>query len=188
MESNVQFLTDSNLEDISNRESTDTIATSMGVFGLSVRLGIETSTFLPMVMVILMDPQYHFIAIQMDASIIKIIHPGNRSLEKTAGTDIPEKSMVVDHKNCAASQQRRCDLEWTEWVYLLPRLATKRRIPARPLHDGQIGQSLAFLKGHTTKFPFSPLHNPARPGFIDGPSRQRVRILYFFYQSLCFAG
>jgi len=59
-------------------------------------LGIETGTSLPMAMAILMDPQYHFIAIQLDASIIKIIHQGNRFLEKTAGTDIPEKSMVVD--------------------------------------------------------------------------------------------
>ncbi|PMD33387.1 hypothetical protein L207DRAFT_170137 [Hyaloscypha variabilis F] len=160
-------------DDISNRESTDTVAPSMGAFGPSVRLGIETGTFLPMVMVILMDPQYHFIAIQLDASIIKIIHPGNRFLEKTAGTDIPEKPMVVDHKDCAASQQRPCDLEWTEWVYLLPRLATKRQVPARPPHDGQIGQILAFLKGHAPKFAFSPLPNPARPGFIDEPPRQR---------------
>ena len=29
------------------------------------------------------------------------------------------------------------DREWSEWVYLLKRLATKRRIPARVLYNGQ---------------------------------------------------
>ena len=36
--------------------------------------------------------------------------------------------------------ERPQDREWTEWVYLLKRLATKRRIPARVLYNGQIKQ------------------------------------------------
>ena len=32
------------------------------------------------------------------------------------------------------------DREWTDWAYLLKKLATKRRIPARFLYDNQIKQ------------------------------------------------
>ncbi|KAI4120129.1 MAG: hypothetical protein LQ345_000085 [Seirophora villosa] len=38
------------------------------------------------------------------------------------------------------------DREWTEWVYLLKRLATKRRIPARVLYQGQIKQLVTVLE------------------------------------------
>ncbi|EEP77463.1 conserved hypothetical protein [Uncinocarpus reesii 1704] len=38
------------------------------------------------------------------------------------------------------------DREWTEWVYLLKRLATKRRIPARVLYNGQIKQFITVLE------------------------------------------
>jgi hypothetical protein len=38
------------------------------------------------------------------------------------------------------------DREWTEWVYLLKRLATKRRIPARILYNGQIKQFITILE------------------------------------------
>ena len=37
------------------------------------------------------------------------------------------------------------DREWTEWAYLLRRLATKRRIPARVLFDNQIKQLVTTL-------------------------------------------
>ncbi|OAA55027.1 hypothetical protein SPI_08531 [Niveomyces insectorum RCEF 264] len=38
------------------------------------------------------------------------------------------------------------DREWTEWVQLLKRLATKRRIPARVLYNGQIKQLVTILE------------------------------------------
>lgn len=38
------------------------------------------------------------------------------------------------------------DREWTEWAYLLKRLATKRRIPARVLFDNQIRQLVTTLE------------------------------------------
>ena len=38
------------------------------------------------------------------------------------------------------------DREWTEWAYLLKRLATKRRIPARVLFDNQIKQLVTTLE------------------------------------------
>ncbi|KAI9840222.1 MAG: hypothetical protein M1837_001850 [Sclerophora amabilis] len=38
------------------------------------------------------------------------------------------------------------DREWTEWCFLLKRLATKRRIPARILYNGQIKQFVTVLE------------------------------------------
>ncbi|KAI4169249.1 MAG: hypothetical protein LQ343_005837 [Gyalolechia ehrenbergii] len=42
--------------------------------------------------------------------------------------------------------QTPSDREWTEWVFLLKRLATKRRIPARVLYNGQIKQLVTVLE------------------------------------------
>lgn len=42
------------------------------------------------------------------------------------------------------------DREWSEWVYLLKRLATKRRIPSRVLFGGQIKQLMVSLSSEIT--------------------------------------
>ncbi len=54
------------------------------------------------------------------------------------------------------------DREWTEWVHLLKRLATKRRIPARVLYNGQIKQLVTVLENsmemrHAAKHQSRPL-------------------------------
>jgi hypothetical protein len=54
------------------------------------------------------------------------------------------------------------DREWTEWVYLLKRLATKRRIPARVLYNNQIKQLVTILENslemrHAAKHQSRPL-------------------------------
>ncbi|KAL8843510.1 MAG: hypothetical protein Q9170_000014 [Blastenia crenularia] len=54
------------------------------------------------------------------------------------------------------------DREWTEWVFLLKRLATKRRIPARVLYNGQIKQLVTVLENslemrHAAKHQSRPL-------------------------------
>jgi hypothetical protein len=53
-------------------------------------------------------------------------------------------------------------IEWTEWVFLLKRLATKRRIPARVLYNGQIKQLVTVLENslemrHAAKHQSRPL-------------------------------
>ncbi|KAK7970431.1 hypothetical protein PG988_009504 [Apiospora saccharicola] len=58
--------------------------------------------------------------------------------------------------------ERPSDREWTEWVYLLKRLATKRRIPARVLYNGQIKQFVTILENslemrHAAKHQSRPL-------------------------------
>jgi len=54
------------------------------------------------------------------------------------------------------------DREWTEWVYLLKKLATKRRIPARVLFNNQIKQLVTVLENslemrHAAKHQSRPL-------------------------------
>jgi len=54
------------------------------------------------------------------------------------------------------------DREWTEWVYLLKRLATKRRIPTHVLYCGQIKQLITVLENslemrHAAKHQSRPL-------------------------------
>lgn len=58
--------------------------------------------------------------------------------------------------------ERPQDREWTEWVYLLKRLATKRRIPARVLYNQQIRQFITILENslemrHAAKHQSRPL-------------------------------
>jgi hypothetical protein len=58
--------------------------------------------------------------------------------------------------------QSASDREWTEWVYLLKRLATKRRIPARVLYNNQIKQLVTVLENslemrHAAKHQSRPL-------------------------------
>ncbi|KAL8695567.1 MAG: hypothetical protein Q9224_003345 [Gallowayella concinna] len=54
------------------------------------------------------------------------------------------------------------DREWNEWVFLLKRLATKRRIPARVIYNGQIKQLVTILENslemrHAAKHQSRPL-------------------------------
>ncbi|KAL9099620.1 MAG: hypothetical protein Q9163_004909 [Psora crenata] len=82
--------------------------------------------------------------------------------------DVQEQDEVLTHVNHRLSQcafdfvakyqfpipleadkrpvQQAGDREWAEWVYLLKRLATKRRIPARVLYNGQIKQLVTVLE------------------------------------------
>ena len=73
----------------------------------------------------------------------------------------PDKRLVT------ASQDR----EWAEWVYLLKRLATKRRIPARVLHDNQIKHLVTVLE--------NSLEPPCSATHQNRPSRDDRTILQF---------
>ena len=50
------------------------------------------------------------------------------------------------------------DREWADWVHLLKRLATKRRIPARVLYNGQIKQLVVVLESSLEMKPVSKHH------------------------------
>lgn len=53
------------------------------------------------------------------------------------------------------------DREWFEWVCILKRLTTKRRIPARSLHNGQIKQLITVLE-HSLELRHADTHQ-SRP-------------------------
>ncbi|KAL3494917.1 hypothetical protein BJX62DRAFT_222947 [Aspergillus germanicus] len=74
------------------------------------------------------------------------------------------------------------DREWTEWVYLLRRLATKRRIPARVLYNGQIKQLVTVLENsqemrHAAKHQSRPIKDDRNVLQLISAGIQVARIL-----------
>jgi hypothetical protein len=74
------------------------------------------------------------------------------------------------------------DREWTEWVYLLKRLATKRRIPARVLHNGQIKQLVTVLENslemrHAAKHQSRPIKDDRNVLQLISAGTQVAKIL-----------
>ncbi|PWY91229.1 hypothetical protein BO70DRAFT_283331 [Aspergillus heteromorphus CBS 117.55] len=74
------------------------------------------------------------------------------------------------------------DREWTEWVYLLKRLATKRRIPARVLYNGQIKQLVTVLENslemrHAAKHQSRPIKDDRNVLQLVSAGTQVAKIL-----------
>ena len=74
------------------------------------------------------------------------------------------------------------DREWTEWVYLLKRLATKRRIPARVLYNNQIKQLVTILENslemrHAAKHQSRPLKDDRNVLQLISAGTQVAKIL-----------
>ncbi|RAK71769.1 uncharacterized protein BO72DRAFT_308171 [Aspergillus fijiensis CBS 313.89] len=74
------------------------------------------------------------------------------------------------------------DREWTEWVYLLKRLATKRRIPARVLYNGQIKQLVTILENslemrHAAKHQSRPIKDDRNVLQLISAGTQVAKIL-----------
>lgn len=74
------------------------------------------------------------------------------------------------------------DREWTEWVHLLKRLATKRRIPARVLYNGQIKQLVTILENslemrHAAKHQSRPIKDDRNVLQLISAGTQVAKIL-----------
>lgn len=74
------------------------------------------------------------------------------------------------------------DREWNEWVYLLRRLATKRRIPARVLYNGQIKQLVTVLENslemrHAAKHQSRPIKDDRNVLQLISAGTQVAKIL-----------
>ncbi|KAL9111475.1 MAG: hypothetical protein Q9227_004153 [Pyrenula ochraceoflavens] len=74
------------------------------------------------------------------------------------------------------------DREWTEWVHLLKRLATKRRIPARVLYNNQIKQLVTVLENslemrHAAKHQSRPLKDDRNVLQLISAGTQVAKIL-----------
>lgn len=76
----------------------------------------------------------------------QIFHEVNNRLSKCAFDFVAKYQFPIPVETDKKQVKGPQDREWTEWVYLLKRLATKRRIPARVLYDGQIKQFVTVLE------------------------------------------
>lgn len=91
-------------------------------------------------------------------SALKTFRLGLVPLDRASGELVTNSS----YRNSMRPVERPQDREWTEWVYLLKRLAGKRRIPARFLYNGQIKQFVTILENslemrHAAKHQSRPL-------------------------------
>jgi len=76
----------------------------------------------------------------------EIMRRTNNILSECAFHFISKYQFPVPLEREKPSVRTAADREWTEWAYLLKRLATKRRIPARVLYDNQIKQLVTTLE------------------------------------------
>ncbi|KAJ5823890.1 hypothetical protein N7447_006230 [Penicillium robsamsonii] len=93
------------------------------------------------------DKELPQLPINLDASEQdKILHKVNDRLSQCAYDFIPKYQFPVPIEQDKRPVKVPSDREWTEWVHLLKRLATTRRIPARLLYNGQIKQLITVLE------------------------------------------
>ena len=76
----------------------------------------------------------------------EVIRRANNILSECAYHFVAKYQFPVPLERDKPRVQVAADREWTEWAYLLKRLATKRRIPARVLFDNQIKQFVTVLE------------------------------------------
>lgn len=76
----------------------------------------------------------------------EITHRVNEILSRCAFHFVAKYQFPIPLERDKPRVRTAADREWTEWAYLLKRLATKRRIPARVLYDNQIKQFVTTLE------------------------------------------
>ena len=86
----------------------------------------------------------------------------NRRLSQCAFDWVAEYRFPIPLEPNKPAVQTASDKEWTEWNYLIKRLATKRKIPTHAVYNGQIKELTTVLDNalemrHTTKPQTRPL-------------------------------
>jgi len=76
----------------------------------------------------------------------EITHHVNDILSRCAYHFVAKYQFPIPLERDKPRVRSPADREWTEWAYLLKRLATKRRIPARVLFENQIKQFVTTLE------------------------------------------
>lgn len=76
----------------------------------------------------------------------RVLRQVNDQLSRCAFDFIAKYQFPIPIESDKRPVQRPSDREWTEWAFLIKRLATKRRIPARVLYNGQIKQLVTVLE------------------------------------------
>lgn len=75
-----------------------------------------------------------------------ILHQVNDRLSQCAYDFFATYQFPIPLEQDKRPVQVSSDREWNEWVHLLRRLATRRRIPRHALHNGQIKQLITVLE------------------------------------------
>lgn len=76
----------------------------------------------------------------------RILHDVNDRLSRCAFDFFARYQFPIPIEQDKRRVQVPSDREWNEWVHLLKRLATRRRIPRHALHNGQIKQLITVLE------------------------------------------
>ncbi|KAJ5808783.1 hypothetical protein N7474_010052 [Penicillium riverlandense] len=112
----------------------------------------------------------------------KILHKVNDRLSQCAFDFVARYQFRIPIEADKRIVKSPSDREWTEWVHLLKRLATTRRIPARILYNGQIKQLITVLENslemrHAAKHQSRPVKDDRNVLQLISAGTQVARIL-----------
>ncbi|KAJ5602061.1 hypothetical protein N7510_011595 [Penicillium lagena] len=112
----------------------------------------------------------------------KILHHVNDRLSQCAFDFVARYQFRIPIEADKRLVTSPSDREWTEWVHLLKRLATTRRIPARILYNGQIKQLITILENslemrHAAKHQSRPVKDDRNVLQLISAGIQVARIL-----------
>ncbi|KAF7716851.1 Uncharacterized protein PECH_006969 [Penicillium ucsense] len=112
----------------------------------------------------------------------RILHEINDRLSKCAFDFFAYYKFPIPIEQDKRPVQVPSDREWNEWVHLMKRLATRRRIPRHALHNGQIKQLITVLENslemrHAAKHNSRPVKDDRNVLQLISAGTQVARIL-----------
>lgn len=112
----------------------------------------------------------------------RILHEVNDRLSKCAFDFFASYQFPIPIEQDKRRVQVPSDREWNEWVHLLKRLATRRRIPRHALHNGQIKQLITVLENslemrHAAKHSSRPIKDDRNVLQLISAGTQVAKIL-----------
>lgn len=112
----------------------------------------------------------------------RILHQVNERLSECGFNFFARYGFPIPLEQDKRPVQVPSDREWNEWVHLLKRLATRRRIPRHALHSGQIKQLITVLENslemrHAAKHSSRPVKDDRNVLQLISAGTQVARIL-----------
>ncbi|KAJ5103228.1 hypothetical protein N7532_003757 [Penicillium argentinense] len=112
----------------------------------------------------------------------RILHEVNDRLSQCAFDFFARYQFPIPLEQDKRRVQVPSDREWNEWVHLLRRLATRRRIPRHALHNGQIKQLITVLENslemrHAAKHSSRPIKDDRNVLQLISAGTQVAKIL-----------
>lgn len=112
----------------------------------------------------------------------RVLHQVNDRLSQCAYDFFAKYAFPIPLEQDKRRVQVPSDREWNEWVHLLKRLATRRRIPRHALHNGQIKQLITVLENslemrHAAKHSSRPIKDDRNVLQLISAGTQVAKIL-----------